>query len=243
MSVKMICFLCGGYPTVEKSMEMADYYVQAGCDAIECSMPPENPYRDGEYIQNLMHIAYDGCHDYDVYMDAIRGFCRKHPLTEVFLLLYNEVIQKIGGEKLGRFCKEVGIQYIISGDLKDEKIIKTIHRYDVKLARTVNYAMKEDDIQRCIHTDGFTYMTAFPSPTQEVKPGFEELSTCIAYLRQRHVSEPIYCGAGIKGPQDAKRVKDAGANGFFVGSSIIKLYDDPQALMQLIRDYKSAVAD
>ena len=40
--------------------------------------------------------------------------------------------------------------------------------------------------------------------------------------------EPIYCGAGIKCPEDAAKVKAAGGNGFFVGSSIIKLYEKPE---------------
>ena len=75
---------------------------------------------------------------------------------------------------------------------------------------------------------------------QYVKPGFEELETCIRYLRERKVSEPIYCGAGIKSPADAARVKAAGGQGFFVGSSIIKLYDTPEKLVELIREYKKA---
>ena len=86
-------------------------------------------------------------------------------------------------------------------------------------------------------------MQAFPSEGQYVKPGFEDLSTCIKYLRERKVSEPIYCGAGIKSPEDAKKVKEAGGNGFFVGSSIIKLYDEPEKLVELIKEYKESAED
>lgn len=243
MSVKVICYLCGGYPSVDESMAMAEHYVKGGCDAIECSLPPKDPNRDGEFIRNLMHIAYEKCHDYEVYLQAIKKFKQKHPETEVFLLLYNEVIMKIGADRLRDFCKETGIQYVISGDLKDEKMIEIFREYGIKLARVANYKMQEEDIQRCIETDGFTYMQAFPNPGQYIKPGFEELDVCMKYLRERKVSEPIYCGGGIKGPADAARVKAAGGNGFFVGSSIIKLYDDPEALEKLIREYKDAVKD
>ena len=55
------------------------------------------------------------------------------------------------------------------------------------------------------------------------------------------MSEPIYCGAGIKCPEDAARVKAAGGDGFFVGSSIIKLYEKPDELVKLIQEYKQAV--
>ena len=57
------------------------------------------------------------------------------------------------------------------------------------------------------------------------------------------VSEPIYCGAGIKCPDDARKVKEAGGDGFFVGSSIIKLYDEPDKLVALIREYKEITKD
>ena len=238
--MKMICYLCCGYPTIEDSVKMAEYYIQGGCDAIEVSLPPKDPYRDGPFIQELMRHAYGQCADYDRYLEAISGLVEAHRETEFFLLLYGEVIASIGGEKVASFCEAHGIRSIISGDLADPKALQALKDHGVRLARAVNYRMREEDIQRCIHTDGFTYMQAFPSPGQEIKPGFEELETCIRYLRERGVSEPIYCGAGIKGPEDAARVKAAGGEGFFIGSSIIKLYDEPEALLKLLREYRQA---
>ena len=46
MSIKTICYLSFGYPTIEKSIEMAGRYIEGGCDAIEVSIPPKDPYRD-----------------------------------------------------------------------------------------------------------------------------------------------------------------------------------------------------
>ena len=242
-SVKVICYLSLGYPTLEKSIEMADYYVQGGCDAIEVSIPPENPYRDGPFIQELMRTALRGCDDYDRYLDGIRELASRYPKTKFFLLLYHEVIMKIGAERICRFCQENGIENIISGDLHDEEALKALRENGIRLARAVNYQMKEEDIRRCVETDGFTYMQAFLSEGQTAKPGFEDLRTCIRYLRERKVSEPIYCGAGIRNPADAARVKAAGGNGFFVGSSIIRWYENPKEIVKLIAEYKQAVSD
>lgn len=241
--VKMICYLSFGYPSIEGSIEMAGRYIGAGCDAIEVSIPPKNPYRDSAFIQGLYKVALEQCQDYDRYLEGIGRMCDQHPGTEFFLILYHEVIMAIGAEKVGTFCKAHGIHQLISGDLHDEAAIAELHKNGVKLARSVNYKMEEADIQRCIHTDGFTYMAAFPAPGSYIKPGFEKLETCIRYLRERKVSEPIYCGAGIKEPEDAARVKAAGGNGFFVGSSIIKLYSEPDKLAEMIRAYKDATKD
>lgn len=60
---------------------------------------------------------------------------------------------------------------------------------------SVNYKMNEDD--SALHQHRWLYLyAAFPSEGQYVKPGFEELETCIRYLRERKVSEPIYCRRG-----------------------------------------------
>lgn len=240
MSIKTICFLTFGYPTIEESIKFAGLYVKGGCDAIEVAIPPKNGYRDSEFIQNLYKVALNQTENYDDYLNGIEKMVKTYPNTEFFLILYHEVIMNIGPEKVGAFCKKNAIKYIISGDLHDAEAIKTLRSFGVKLARSVNYKMEEADIQRCIETDGFTYMQAFPSAGQYVKPGFEELKTCIEYLRERKVSEPIFCGAGIKTPADAVKVREAGGNGFFVGSSIIKLYDKPDELVALIKEYKKA---
>lgn len=243
MSVKMICYLSFGYPSIEGSIEAAGHYIKGGCDAIEVSLPPKDPYRDSEFLQGLYKVALAACDDYDRYLEGVGRMCDMYPETEFFLILYHEVIMALGAEKVGAFCARHGIRQLISGDLHDDEAIAALRRHGVKLARSVNYKMEEADIQRCIDADGFTYMAAFPAPGSYVKPGFEELETCIRYLRERKVSEPIYCGAGIKGPQDAARVKAAGGDGFFVGSSIIKLYEDPEKLIEMIRAYKDAVRD
>ena len=243
MGIKTICYLSFGYPTIEKSIEMAGYYIEGGCDAIEVSIPPKDPYRDSAFLQELYRVALAQTDDYSAYLEGVGRMTEKYPNTEFFFVLYHEVIMAIGAEKLGEFCEKHHIVNVISGDLHDPEAIAALRKHGVKLARSVNYKMNEDDIQRCIHTDGFTYMQAFPSEGQYVKPGFEELETCIRYLRERKVSEPIYCGAGIKSPADAARVKAAGGQGFFVGSSIIKLYDTPENLVELIREYKKAAQD
>lgn len=120
----------------------------------------------------------------------------------------------IGAEKLGEFCEKHHIVNVISGDLHDPEAIAALRKHGVKLARSVNYKMNEDDIQRCINTDGFTYMQAFPSEGQYVKPGFEELETCIRYLRERKVSSRSTAARALslRRTQRASRPREARAS-------------------------------
>ena len=58
MSIKTICYLSFGYPTIEKSIEMAGRYIEGGCDAIEVSIPPKDPYRDSAFLQELYRVGW-----------------------------------------------------------------------------------------------------------------------------------------------------------------------------------------
>ena len=156
MSIKTICYLSFGYPTIEKSIEMAGRYIEGGCDAIEVSIPPKDPYRDSAFLQELYRVALAQTDDYSKYLEGIGRMTEQYPSTEFFFVLYHEVIMAIGAEKLGEFCEKHHIVNVISGDLHDPEAIAALRKHGVKLARSVNYKMNEDDIQRCINTDGFT---------------------------------------------------------------------------------------
>lgn len=150
MSIKTICYLSFGYPTIEKSIEMAGRYIEGGCDAIEVSIPPKDPYRDSAFLQELYRVALAQTDDYSKYLEGIGRMTEQYPSTEFFFVLYHEVIMAIGAEKLGEFCEKHHIVNVISGDLHDPEAIAALRKHGVKLARSVNYKMNEDDIQRCI---------------------------------------------------------------------------------------------
>lgn len=69
--MKLICFLSYGYPTIAQSIEIAEQYVQAGCDVLEIDLPSSDPYLEGEYIAARMKAALEQCSDYRQYMAGI----------------------------------------------------------------------------------------------------------------------------------------------------------------------------
>lgn len=204
------------------------------------SIPPKDRTATALFLQELYRVALAQTDDYSKYLEGIGRMTEQYPSTEFFFVLYHEVIMAIGAEKLGEFCEKHHIVNVISGDLHDPEAIAALRKHGVKLARSVNYKMNEDDIQRCINTDGFTYMRRSRARDSMSSPALKSWKPASAICARRKVSEPIYCGAGIKSPADAARVKAAGGQGFFVGSSIIKLYDTPEKLVELIREYKKA---
>ncbi|MDD5953781.1 MAG: tryptophan synthase subunit alpha [Firmicutes bacterium] len=206
---------------------------------LEISLPLiEN--KEAPYLSELMVQAYCACPDYDVYLAGIRRIAEKYPDVPITLLLYNEVALRIGPEKLAEFCRENGIRDVNSADLSDKNAIDQLRAHGVRIAGLVRANFTDESVACAKSTDGFVYMTAF-APAEKCRPGFETIKSRIAYVRQAGVCRPIYCGGGVRSPQDAVTVRDAGADGVFLGTSILKLQGNAELLIRTVREYRSAI--
>ena len=82
--MKVIGYLSLGYPTLERSLEMADAYFEAGCDAIEIGIPSPDPKYEKETIRTWMQQAYADESDYQIYFTAIAALKARHREKEIW---------------------------------------------------------------------------------------------------------------------------------------------------------------
>ncbi|AQP51454.1 hypothetical protein [Tessaracoccus flavescens] len=75
-----------------------------------------------------------------------------------------------------------------------------------------------------------------------MNPRYPTLAACIARLRELGVRRPIYCGVGVATPADYPMVEESGGDGDFVGSTILKLYDQPVKLAETIGQFKASAS-
>lgn len=238
--MKVMGYAVLGYPSMQSSVELCRRYVAGGCTAIELGFPlREN--REAPYLSDLMHQALDKNSDYDDYLSATAQIVCENPETEFTLLMYNEVVLRIGAEKLARFCVENKIGYINSGDLNDAASVRILKESGVKLAGIVHYLFTEEELTLCAASNGFIYMQAYPRPGQELHPGYETPESIIRLVRERGIFNPIYCGGGIREPAQARELKKAGADGFFLGTSVLTLHDKPDEMLETVRSFCDAV--
>ena len=227
---------------MEKSLEMAAFYVKGGCDAIEWSFPPEDPYMDPEYIAEKMLAAREGCGDYNVYLDKLAEFKAAYPV-EIYPLLYQETILDITPARLLDFCLKNGIGTIISADLSNERAKSVLMEGGLRLASAVSYAMMPRELETALSCNGFVYMQAMPTREDiEAGRGRETLKRCIRKLRGIGVDRPVYCGVGIRDLDDIRFIMDSGGNGLFLGSAVMRHYDNPEKLMWTVSEYKRTAA-
>lgn len=239
--MKVIGYLSLGYPTLERSLEMAEVYFQSGCAAIEIGIPSPNPVYEKETIRTWMQQAYAAQPDYEVYFSAIAELKRRYPDREIYTMVYQEVMDMVTPQRYARFCREAGVTCIISINLTEESVAV----FDAMGVARCSFGSLVLDAQRledCRKPGGLIYCQANFAPNQAPAPGYETLAKVIAYMRETGITRPIYCGGGIRTPEDARRVKESGADGVFIGTAIISLAEHLDEMGRAIASYCQAVA-
>ena len=233
--MEIICYLSNGYPTLEESYRIAEAYAQAGCKIIEIDFPARDPYLENELIKSRMHEALKVCDDYDQYMESILKLKKNLPEVQLLLLAYEETVIEIGIDKFTRFCIENELRDIILVGLKGDKVKNEMIAKGIRVSCYVQYHLDETEVALAKESNGFVYMQA--KPDGNIHPNYPTLKECIQFVREQGVERPIYCGVGVHTPADAKEVKEAGADAAFIGSTILKLYDDIPTMKKTIHEF------
>lgn len=236
--MNLICYLSNGYPSITSSKEMAGHYADAGCDIIEIDFPAHDPFLESEFIANRMHVALEACADYEKYMEGMAETKKNLPNTRFILLAYEATVLEIGYERFIAFCRKNEFKDIILVGQKDDSTKNRFIADGMGVSCYVQFQMLPEEVASAKDSNGFVYMQGKPGEGQ-VNPDYPTLKDCIAHLRAQGITRPIYCGVGIHTPEDAKMAREAGADGIFVGSAVLKLHDDIPAMSKTIQAFKA----
>ena len=236
--MKLICYLSLGSPSLEQSIINAQNYIDAGCDVVEVDFPAKDPYLDSPYIQDRMANALSNCDDYSKYMETIEAIKAKNPNSAIIVLTYETTVKEIGLNKFIEFCHKNSLKDIILVGDEFPAVRKTLIENNLLVSTYVQYHLLEAEIEVAKRTNGFIYLQAKSGGKYHEK--YQDLKSIIEYLRNEvKLPNPIYCGVGISTPDDIAMVKEAGADGAFVGSTVLKLQEKPEELKQTIVNLKA----
>lgn len=235
--MKLICYLSNGYPSIESSKALAADYVDAGCDIIEIDFPAHDPFLESPYLADRMKAALAACDDYEAYMAGMVDIKRRLPDTRFILLAYEATVLEIGYDRFIAFCRENGFTDMILAGLSDNKVKEKLMADGMGVSCYVQFQLLPEEVESAKKSNGFVYMQGKPGEGQ-VNPDYPTLKDCVSYLRAEGIKRPIYCGVGIHTPEDARMAREAGADGIFIGSAVLKLQDDIPAMKQVIEAFK-----
>ncbi|MGI6581456.1 MAG: tryptophan synthase subunit alpha [Erysipelotrichaceae bacterium] len=240
--MKFIGYIPFGYPTIEESIRIIEIYIKAGCKAFEISFPIYNAPGESPMIVNFMNKALENCCDYDAYINGVKKIRDINLELEINLLIFFETILKIGKEKFLRFYKEEKINALIcpcSSDYIKEK--NELIENGVSFFTSFHYDGLDEELRNCLKPNVVVYMQAFPPDWQEViREDFSGPKDVVKYLRDNGVTAPIYAGVGIKTLENVIEIKEAGADGFFVGGALMNLIGKDTELEKTVGEFIKA---
>lgn len=231
-------YIINGWPSVEKTIEMVDRYVEHGVNAIQICMPSTNPYGESKFIQERMsHAIKTYGPDYGVFMDAIREIRRRHPDMEFHQVLYNDVAARIGLEKFAEYCLEIHT-YTVMVDNNDTA--DYLNSRGVRTTDFLHYNMPEFMVERAIRTKNLVMLRS-NSRYEDMAPreGLATWKQRIGWLRSRGVEGPIYAVSGIATKEQLAEVRAAGADGAYIGTALMQLWDNEEKLWETLDSFRS----
>lgn len=237
--MRLICFLNHGSPSMEASHQTVQDYIDGGVDVIETDFPAEDPYYDSDYIKKRMWEALEKYPNYDTYMESVEKILKDHPGVKLYILIYEKTILTIGLDKFVDFMKRNNLDEMILVGTEFPHVRKRLIEEKFKVSAFIQYHCPDDQIELAKTTSGFIYLQATPMGLYH--PEHKDLKSIIKYLRDSGLTNEINCGIGIHSYDDLRMVKEAGADGAFIGTQVLLLHGESEKLVQKVKELKSVI--
>jgi tryptophan synthase alpha chain len=202
-------------------------------------LPARDPFLESGFIAARMAGALKAQPDYGAYFEGLKRLRLRLPDTKLILLAYESTVKEIGARRFVNFCLDNGMRDIIFVGAKDDRVKNKLIAAGLRVSCYVRFFLDDGETERAASSDGFVYLQAKPDGGG-ARAGCETLASRIKYLRQRGITREIYCGVGIHTPADVCAAREAGADGVFIGSAILKLHGDAARLKAAIGEFRAA---
>lgn len=225
-----IPFLTTGDPSIEGTILIAREMIRNGASLIEFGVPYSDPSAEGPIIMRADERALRrGVRVGDV-MAVTRQITQEFPEIPLVLLLYYNVIFRIGAEKFFRQCVENGVDGVILPDLpyeEQDEILDVAKTYGVRLISMVTPVSHERAKMICERAEGFLYCVSSLGVTGERNQFHTDFRHFFSQLND-YTDIPKAIGFGISTPAQARELKQY-CDGIIVGSAIVRRIEDAAA--------------
>jgi tryptophan synthase alpha chain len=215
-------YLMGGFPDVERSVEIGLACADNGADLVELGVPFSDPLADGPVIQAAGTRALAAGATVPAVLDAGARIAERLP---VVVMCYANPMLARGIERFVRELAERGISGLIVPDMPLEEaggVRAACDDAGVALVPLVAPTTTEARFAAIgAQARGFVYTVAALGITGERSGLAAGLAGVLARARA-HTDVPVAAGFGISTPADAAAAADAGADGVIVGSRLVR---------------------
>lgn len=224
-----IPYLCCGYPTKEKTIEIAIELEKNGADALELGIPFSDPIADGPTIQKASNIALKHCKGVKEVLEIAKELRKNNFKIPIVIMSYYNPIYKFGIEKFCIDAKEAGIQAVAIPDLpleESEDLRNNLEKNGLEIVYFIALTTPKERMEKiCEKTTGFVYVVSVKGTTGERKELEKETKEVIERVKKIS-SVPVILGFGISNEKQVKEAVEMGADGVIIGSKLITIYKE-----------------
>jgi len=218
-------FLMAGDPDLEQTRSTLLALEAGGADMIELGIPYSDPLADGPVIQPAASRALGSGTTPGRVLEMLRSL--KGELTiPVILFTYSNPLLNRGMETFCRDAAAAGAAGLVVPDLpleEAEKLSAIAEAAGLDLVLLVAPTTPSDRMARIAQASrGFTYLVSVTGVTG-VRTTLENRVATLVHQLKGMGPTPVAVGFGISGPEQARQVRDWGADGAIVGSALVKV--------------------
>ncbi|KST62211.1 tryptophan synthase subunit alpha [Mastigocoleus testarum] len=249
-SCALIPFITAGDPdldTTEKALQVLD---RNGADFIELGVPYSDPLADGPVIQAAATRALEKGTKLEQVLEMIARVSPELQAPIILFTYYNPILNRGVKEFLARVAK-VGVRGLVIPDLpleEAEDLIQNAANFGIEVTLLVAPTSSTERIEAITRqSQGFIYLVSVTGVTgmrSQMESRVEDLLVSMRDITDK----PIGVGFGISGPEQARQVKDWGADAVIVGSAFVKKLANEnsveglQAVGELCQQLKAAIS-
>lgn len=227
-------FLMAGDPDLERTRAALLALQSAGADLIELGIPYSDPLADGPVIQAAASRALASATTPGKVLEMLASL-RGELTIPVILFTYSNPLLNRGMEAFCRAAAAAGAAGLVVPDLpleEAEKLSAIAAAEGLDLVLLVAPTTPADRMGRIAAASrGFTYLVSVTGVTG-VRTSIETRVEGLVQQLKGMGPTPVAVGFGIAGPDQARQVRDWGADGAIVGSALVKVMAEACAQQQ-----------
>ena len=246
----LIPFITAGDPDLETTAEALRILDRNGADFIELGVPYSDPLADGPVIQAAATRALQKGTKLEQVLEIVADVSPSLQAPIILFTYYNPILHR-GIKSFLETIAAVGVRGLVVPDLpleEAEELITTAASFNIEVILLVAPTSSQDRIEAIARqSQGFIYLVSVTGVTGIRSQIQDRVQHLVTDLR-KVTDKPIGVGFGISGPEQARQVKEWGADAVIVGSAFVKRLAEGspaeglQAIEQLSHELKAAIA-
>lgn len=237
----LIPFITAGDPDLETTAQALEVLARNGADLIELGVPYSDPLADGPTIQAAATRALQRGVKLEDVLSVVKTVVNKIDIPIILFTYYNPIYYR-GIETFLKQIKEAGVSGLVVPDLPLEEaeiLLKPAREIGIEVTLLVAPTSSKQRIEAiAAQSQGFIYLVSVTGVTGTRSSMATGVKDLLSDLRSA-TDKPIGVGFGISSPEQAKQVKDWGADAVIVGSAFVKRLaeENPESGLKAIGEF------